>query len=135
MPPQTATDPAQMAASELLPLYRRKAHRMARFFASYDLLPTPTLPLAAFEVPHLLPPTGTWGEDWTDWAPFSYPFNLTQQPAASLPCGFTGHGLPVGLQVVGASAALTWCGAQAGPSRPAIRLPCWRAHGSPEPRR
>jgi aspartyl-tRNA(Asn)/glutamyl-tRNA(Gln) amidotransferase subunit A len=77
-------------------------HRMARFFASYDLLLTPTLPLAAFEAAHLLPPAGTWGEYWTDWAPFSYPFNLTQQPAASLPCGFTRAGLPVGLQVVGA---------------------------------
>jgi aspartyl-tRNA(Asn)/glutamyl-tRNA(Gln) amidotransferase subunit A len=35
-----------------------------------------------------------------EWTPFSYPFNLTQQPAASVPCGFTREGLPVGLQVV-----------------------------------
>jgi aspartyl-tRNA(Asn)/glutamyl-tRNA(Gln) amidotransferase subunit A len=39
---------------------------------------------------------------WTDWTPFTYPFNLTQQPAASLPCGLTAAGLPVGLQIVGA---------------------------------
>jgi len=84
-------------------LTRAELHqRMARFFSNYDLLLTPTLPLAAFEAGHLLPPTGTWGQAWTDWAPFSYPFNLTQQPAASLPCGLTRHGLPVGLQLVGA---------------------------------
>ncbi|MEH2385397.1 MAG: amidase family protein [Nostoc sp.] len=37
-----------------------------------------------------------------DWTPFTYPFNLTQQPAASLPCGFTKNGLPVGIQIVAA---------------------------------
>jgi aspartyl-tRNA(Asn)/glutamyl-tRNA(Gln) amidotransferase subunit A len=37
---------------------------------------------------------------WTEWTPFSYPFNLTQQPAATIPCGRVG-GLPVGLQIVG----------------------------------
>ena len=35
------------------------------------------------------------------WTPFSVPFNLTQQPAASVPCGFSKDGLPVGLQIVG----------------------------------
>jgi len=34
------------------------------------------------------------------WSPFTYPFNLTQQPAASVPCGFTKSGLPVGLQLL-----------------------------------
>jgi hypothetical protein len=38
---------------------------------------------------------------WIDWSPFSYPFNLTRQPAASIPCGLTRAGLPVGLQIVG----------------------------------
>lgn len=38
---------------------------------------------------------------WTDWAPYSFLFNLTQQPAASVPCGFTTDGCPVGLQVAG----------------------------------
>jgi hypothetical protein len=37
-----------------------------------------------------------------EWTPFSYPFNLTQQPAASVPCGLAANGLPVGLHVVGA---------------------------------
>ncbi len=36
------------------------------------------------------------------WTPFSYPFNLTQQPAITIPCGLTRSGLPVGLQIVGA---------------------------------
>ncbi len=38
---------------------------------------------------------------WVNWTPFSYPFNLTQQPAASVPCGFTRAGLPIGLHVIG----------------------------------
>jgi len=40
--------------------------------------------------------------NWTHWTPFSFPFNLTQQPAASIPCGFTSARLPVGLQIVAA---------------------------------
>jgi aspartyl-tRNA(Asn)/glutamyl-tRNA(Gln) amidotransferase subunit A len=35
------------------------------------------------------------------WTPFSYPFNLTQQPAITVPCGLTAEGLPIGLQLVG----------------------------------
>jgi aspartyl-tRNA(Asn)/glutamyl-tRNA(Gln) amidotransferase subunit A len=70
------------------------------FHRDYDLLLTPTLSIAAFDA----------GKDvadamlqkrWTDWTPFSYPFNLTQQPAASVPCGLTRAGLPAGLQIVG----------------------------------
>jgi aspartyl-tRNA(Asn)/glutamyl-tRNA(Gln) amidotransferase subunit A len=41
------------------------------------------------------------GRAWMQWTPFSFPFNLTQQPAASINCGFTKDGLPVGLQIVG----------------------------------
>ena len=39
--------------------------------------------------------------DWLTWAEFSYPFNFSGNPAASVPCGFTADGLPVGLQIVG----------------------------------
>ncbi|MFZ5790816.1 MAG: amidase [Pseudomonadota bacterium] len=74
---------------------------MNRFHERYDLLLTPMMPLTAFEAGHELPPDDEEGR-WTDWSPFSYPFNLTQQPAASVPCGFTRAGLPVGLQIVGA---------------------------------
>ncbi|MFM9709888.1 amidase family protein, partial [Streptomyces galilaeus] len=48
---------------------------------------------------------GKFPEIWTSWAPYSYPFNLTQQPAASVPCGLTPAGLPIGLQIVGAIGA------------------------------
>jgi aspartyl-tRNA(Asn)/glutamyl-tRNA(Gln) amidotransferase subunit A len=73
---------------------------MRAFHERFDLLLTPTLPIAAFAagVERADP---TRQERWFDWAPFSNPFNLTQQPAASVPCGFTAAGLPVGLQIVG----------------------------------
>ncbi len=74
---------------------------MARFHREFDVLLTPSLPLTAFDVGHLAPP-GTEQTDWAHWTPFSFPFNLTQQPAASIPCGFTAAGLPVGLQIVAA---------------------------------
>ncbi|HWE89717.1 MAG TPA: amidase [Pseudonocardiaceae bacterium] len=73
---------------------------MGRFHEHYDLLITPTLPIPAFEA-GLETPAGSPDRRWTSWTPFTYPFNMTQQPAASLPCGFTAGGLPVGLQVVG----------------------------------
>ena len=77
----------------------------AGFFERYDLLLTPTVPLPAFEAGYQTPPSGNWGEEWTEWTPFSYPFNLTQQPAASIPCGMTRDGLPIGLQIIGAIGA------------------------------
>ena len=74
--------------------------RMGRFHQTYDLLLTPTLPITAFAKGLNVPP-GWHSADWTSWTPYTYPFNMTQQPAASVPCGFTSGGLPVGLQVVG----------------------------------
>ena len=74
--------------------------RMNRFHEEYDLLLTPTLPLAAFEAGREVSDV-LKEKRWTDWTPFSYPFNLTQQPAASIPCGLTRKGLPVGLHIVG----------------------------------
>ena len=78
---------------------------MARFHARYDLLITPSLAVPAFEAGRLTPAHGRYGEDWTRWTPFSYPFNHTQQPAASIPCGLTKAGLPIGMQIVGAFGA------------------------------
>ena len=87
-------------------LKRAELHGVfARFFERYDLLLTPTMPLPAFDVGQVVPPSGEGGEAWTDWSPFTYPFNLTQQPAASIPCGLTRDGLPIGLQIVGAIGA------------------------------
>jgi aspartyl-tRNA(Asn)/glutamyl-tRNA(Gln) amidotransferase subunit A len=73
---------------------------MRRFHETYDLLLTPTLPLAAFAA-GVERPDPARQPRWINWAPFSNPFNLTQQPAASVPCGLTAAGLPVGLQIVG----------------------------------
>ncbi|MGA7800540.1 MAG: amidase [Gammaproteobacteria bacterium] len=75
--------------------------RMSLFHEDYYLLLTPTLPLPAFtaglEVPE------NWPDPrWPSWTPFTYPFNMTGQPAISVPCGFTEAGLPIGLQIVGA---------------------------------
>ncbi len=74
--------------------------RMGRFHQTYDLLLTPTLPITAFPKGRDVPP-GWHSLDWTSWTPYTYPFNMTQQPAASVPCGFTSSGLPVGLQIIG----------------------------------
>jgi aspartyl-tRNA(Asn)/glutamyl-tRNA(Gln) amidotransferase subunit A len=73
--------------------------RMSRFHETWDLLLTPSLPIPAFEAGSEYPRTGTFAR-WRDWTPFTYPFNLTQQPAASVPCGFTAEGAPIGLQIV-----------------------------------
>jgi aspartyl-tRNA(Asn)/glutamyl-tRNA(Gln) amidotransferase subunit A len=75
--------------------------RMGRFHDSYDLLVTPTLPITAFEAGAEVP-KGSGHRRWTGWTPFTYPFNMTQQPAASVPVGTDGDGLPVGLQLVAA---------------------------------
>ncbi|HWL97078.1 MAG TPA: amidase [Nocardioidaceae bacterium] len=74
--------------------------RMGAFHEQYDLLVTPTMPIPAFEA-GVEVPAGWHAERWTSWAQFSYPFNMTQQPAATVPCGFTSAGLPVGLQIIG----------------------------------
>jgi aspartyl-tRNA(Asn)/glutamyl-tRNA(Gln) amidotransferase subunit A len=76
--------------------------KLQPFFAKYDLLLTPTLPLPPFPV----------GIDWPrevagqkvhplNYLGFTYPFNITGQPAASLPCAWTADGLPIGLQIIG----------------------------------
>jgi aspartyl-tRNA(Asn)/glutamyl-tRNA(Gln) amidotransferase subunit A len=73
-----------------------------RAFEQCDLMLTPAVSVAAFPADRLQPehwPQHPW--DWVSWAEFSYPFNFSGNPAASVPCGFTKDGLPVGLQIVG----------------------------------
>lgn len=73
-----------------------------RWFSDWDLLLTPAVSVAAFPADRLQPedwPRHPW--DWAMWAEFSYPFNMSHNPAASIPCGFTADGRPVGLQIVG----------------------------------
>ncbi len=69
----------------------------------YDVLVTPQMPITAFAAGHEVPPDGS-RRRWWEWSPFTYPFNLTQQPTATVPCGFV-DGLPVAMQLVGAKFA------------------------------
>ncbi|OGK86744.1 MAG: amidase [Candidatus Rokubacteria bacterium GWC2_70_16] len=107
-------DPGLLACIEaglrlgLVDYIRLRGEKMAYWdairtlFERFDLLLTPSVSVPAFEVMRLNPegwPQHEW--DWFPWASFSYPFNFTGQPAATLPCGFTASGMPLGLQVVG----------------------------------
>ena len=73
--------------------------KMRVFFEPFDLLLTPALPCAAFDVGLNTPPQHA-DRSIVSWVYYTYPFNLTGQPAASIPAGFTRSGLPVGLQMV-----------------------------------
>ncbi|MCW0002136.1 amidase [Pararhizobium sp. YC-54] len=73
--------------------------KMAHLHKRFDVMVTPTIPVAPFPVNQNQPHEYA---GWVDWTPFTYPFNLTQQPAASLPSGLDDTGLPVGVQIVGA---------------------------------
>ena len=118
---------AQLSALEVQQLQLRRGalgSHMRQFMQRYDLLVTPAVAVPAFDA---LPaghapmdPTAMLG-----WTPFSYPFNLTQQPAASIPCGLTKSGLPVGLHIVGPrhADALVLRAARAFESAHPIRMP------------
>lgn len=68
------------------------------FFNRHDVLVGPVMPVPAYDVTRSVP-TGFSDEDWS-WCPYTYPWNMTGQPAASVPIGFTRKGLPVGLQLI-----------------------------------
>ena len=76
--------------------------RMRRLMEHYDVLLTPTMPLPAFKAgldhPETVAGRPVHG---LSWSPFTYPMNLTGQPACSMPAGLTKAGLPAGLQIVG----------------------------------
>jgi aspartyl-tRNA(Asn)/glutamyl-tRNA(Gln) amidotransferase subunit A len=76
--------------------------RARELFATYDLLLTPTMSVPAFEV-GLHSPRDVAGRavEGMQWTPFTFPFNASGHPAASVPAGWTADGLPVGLQIVG----------------------------------
>jgi aspartyl-tRNA(Asn)/glutamyl-tRNA(Gln) amidotransferase subunit A len=93
-----------MASEYLAKRVRKLAYieKVHQFFDGWDLLLTPSVSVAAFPAERLQPegwPQHPW--DWLMWAEFSWPFNFSGNPAASIPCGFTAQGLPVGLQIVG----------------------------------
>jgi aspartyl-tRNA(Asn)/glutamyl-tRNA(Gln) amidotransferase subunit A len=74
--------------------------QMRQFMQRYDLLLTPAVSIPAFDA-QAAGHSPMTPEAMLGWTPFSYPFNLTQQPACSMPCGLTRDGLPMGLQLVG----------------------------------
>ncbi|MDP6237168.1 MAG: amidase [Alphaproteobacteria bacterium] len=73
---------------------------LAEFFEHHDLILSPTLPVPAFKAGQQIP-SEAYAENPLSWIPYTFPINLTRNPAASVPCGFTAAGLPVGLQVIG----------------------------------
>jgi aspartyl-tRNA(Asn)/glutamyl-tRNA(Gln) amidotransferase subunit A len=91
-----------LSASEYLAadaLRVRAGEAMAKFHETYDLLLTPQLPITAFAAGQdVATPDQSY---WIDWTPFTYPFNMTRQPAASVPIGLHSNGLPMALQLVG----------------------------------
>jgi aspartyl-tRNA(Asn)/glutamyl-tRNA(Gln) amidotransferase subunit A len=104
--PDFAAEAALGSAISALEVQRLNVQRgalgslMRQFMQRFDLLVTPAVAVPAFEAR----PAGHSRidpESMLGWTPFSYPFNLTQQPACTLPCGLTRGGLPIGLQLVG----------------------------------
>lgn len=81
----------------------RMYQRAAQFFADYDLLITPTVPVPPFPVdqPYITELEGVRFNSYVEWLVLSYAITLISYPAISIPCGFTDDGLPVGLQLVG----------------------------------
>ncbi len=77
------------------------ATALALFHTRYDLLLCPVMPCQPWAAGRATPPPLA-EDDWA-WCPFAYPFNLTRQPAASLPMGMDAAGLPLAVQLVAAA--------------------------------
>jgi len=93
--------PASSLPSSMM--MREKFYReLYKVFHNYDVLITPTTAVTAFELGITAPKTIEGkGVSPTGWQPFTFPFNFTGHPAASIPCGFDLDGLPIGMQIVG----------------------------------
>jgi aspartyl-tRNA(Asn)/glutamyl-tRNA(Gln) amidotransferase subunit A len=95
---------AVSAREYVLAMERARAywHEAQTFLARFDLLLTPTTAVAPFPVGQSGPrEIAGQAISVLGWMPFTFPFNLTGQPAASVPAGVTDDGLPVGLQIIG----------------------------------
>ena len=109
---QALTDPdfksqaqlgAELDANAIHALTQRRGvlgSHLRQFMQRFDLILTPSTAVTAFKA---LPAGHSVMNSaaMLGWTPFSYPFNLSQQPAISLPCGLTLDGLPMGVQLVG----------------------------------
>ena len=97
-----ADEGAAMSAAEIMDAQRERgalATTLHLLLGEFDLLATPAVAIPAFAAGVEVPDPARQRR-WIDWAGFSYPFNLSQQPAISVPCGRTEAGLPIGLQLV-----------------------------------
>jgi aspartyl-tRNA(Asn)/glutamyl-tRNA(Gln) amidotransferase subunit A len=83
--------------------YTLREH-MRLFFETYDILLSPVLPVVSLDAGVNIPP-GLNDRNLVSWVFYTYPFNLTGQPAASVCAGIASDGMPVGLQIVGRSHA------------------------------
>jgi Asp-tRNA(Asn)/Glu-tRNA(Gln) amidotransferase A subunit family amidase len=73
-----------------------------QYFKNYDILITPSTAVSAFELGKMFPAKiAGRAASPVEWMSFTHPFNSTGNPAASIPCGWTSEGLPIGMQIVG----------------------------------
>ena len=92
--------------SRALAYVDRHKRRFADFFDTYDLLLTPAMAVTAFPIgEHPTSIAGRSVEPWWGYLPFTFPINMSGQTAASVPCGFSAAGLPIGLHLVGPAGA------------------------------
>ena len=83
-------------------VFERYAFRdkVRAFFETYDLLLSPVLPVSSLDAGKNMPDHLT-DRSLVSWVYYTYPFNLTGQPAAAVCAGIAEDGMPVGLQIVG----------------------------------
>lgn len=97
----------RFSAVEMLGAHVKRVHFGAAMDAAlreFDVIVSPATAYLPFDVGTDAPPSSD-ARSWTEWSGFSYPLNLTGQPACVLPCGLSDSGLPIGLQVIGARGA------------------------------
>ncbi len=88
--------------SRALGYFDRLKAQFADLFSKYDLLLSPTMAVSAFPIGQ--PPTEIDGrkvDPWFGYLPFTFPINMIGHPAASVPCGFSHDGMPIGLHIIG----------------------------------
>lgn len=101
---EIARDGAAYTSTELVTAQVRRADfgaAMDRLLSDFDFIVSPGTAIPAFDAGLEVPADGSYTR-WTEWAGFSFPINLSQQPACVIPCGMTAAGLPVGFQIIGA---------------------------------